>query len=108
MGIVNGLLEKYGDKHSRAMNILLEGIDDTLSYLDFPSEHAAKIASTNPIERVNREIRRRTRVVGVFPSIESAIRLIGMILLEQTEDWEAQRGYMSIESMQQIECMRIN
>jgi len=106
MDIVNGLIEKHGEKHSRAMQILLDGIDDALNYLDFPSEHAAKISSTNPIERVNREIRRRTRVVGVFPSVESAIRLIGMILLEQTEEWETQRGYMSPESMREIELMR--
>jgi putative transposase len=102
MMLVDQLLAKYGDRYARAMQILVDGIDDALAYLDFPSEHAAKISSTNPIERVNREIRRRTRVVGVFPNIDSAMRLIGMILLEQTQEWEAQRGYMSAESMQQI------
>jgi putative transposase len=105
MTIVDQLLAKYGDRNSRAMQILLDGIDDALTYLGFPSEHAAKISSTNPIERINREIRRRTRVVGVFPSVASAMRLIGMVLLEQTSDWEAQRGYMSAESMEQIELM---
>jgi putative transposase len=101
--IVDQLITKYGERYSRAMQILLDGIDDAIAYLDFPSEHAAKISSTNPIERVNREIRRRTRVVGVFPSVASAMRLIGMVLLDQTSDWEAQRGYMSTESMKQIE-----
>lgn len=105
MAVVDHVLEKYSERHSRAMQILLDGIEDALAYLDFPSEHAAKISSTNPIERINREIRRRTRVVGVFPSIDSAMRLIGMVLLEQTQEWEAQRGYMSLESMQQIELM---
>jgi putative transposase len=105
MAVVDAVLEKHGERHSRAMQILLEGIDDALAYLDFPSEHAAKISSTNPIERINREIRRRTRVVGVFPSVASAMRLIGMVLLEQTEDWEAQRGYMSLASMQEIALM---
>jgi transposase-like protein len=105
MAEVERVLEKHGERHSRAMQILLDGIDDALAYLDFPSEHAAKISSTNPIERINREIRRRTRVVGVFPSIDSAMRLIGMVLLEQTQEWEAQRGYMSLESMQQIALM---
>jgi len=103
MNVVDGLIKKYGDRHSRAMQILLDGIDDALTYLDFPSEHAAKISSTNPIERINREIRRRTRAIGVFPSINSAMRIIGMVLIEMTEDWESQRGYMSLESMQQIE-----
>jgi putative transposase len=105
MAIVDQLIVKYGDRYSRAMQILLDGIEDALTYLDFPSEHAAKISSSNPIERINREIRRRTRVVGVFPSVASAMRLIGMVLLEQTSDWEAQRGYMSVESMKQIELM---
>lgn len=105
MMIVDQLIAKYGDRHSRAMQILLDGVEDALTYLDFPSEHAAKISSSNPIERINREIRRRTRVVGVFPSAASAMRLIGMVLLEQTSDWEAQRGYMSAESMKQIELM---
>lgn len=105
MAAVDTVLEEWGERYSRAMQILLDGIDDALAYLDFPSEHAAKISSTNPIERINRELRRRTRVVGVFPSIDSAMRLIGMVLLEQTQEWEAQRGYMSLESMQQIALM---
>jgi putative transposase len=102
MRMVEELVTKYGNRFARSMQILLDGIEDAIAYLQFPSEHAAKIASTNPIERINREIRRRTRVVGVFPSIESALRLIGMVLIEQTDEWESQRGYMSLESMQQI------
>ena len=102
LAMVETIIEKYGTKYPRAMQTLLDGIDDALNYLDFPQEHAAKISSTNPIERINREIRRRTRVVGVFPNAASAMRLIGMVLLEQTEEWETQRGYMSAESMQQI------
>jgi putative transposase len=67
--------------------------------MGFPREHWSRISSTNPIERINREIRRRTRVVGIFPSIAAALRLIGMILFEQTEDWHAGKRYMSRESM---------
>lgn len=107
LAIVSQLVEKYSGKHERAMQILVDGIDDALSYLDFPPEHAAKISSTNPIERMNREIRRRTRSVGVFPSVASAMRLIGMVLLEQTDEWETQRGYMSADSMRQIELMQL-
>ena len=100
--IIEEIIDTYGASCSRAVGILIDGVDSTLSYLDFPSEHSAKISSTNPIERLNREIRRRTRVVGVFPNIRSAIRLIGMILLDQTEEWSTQRGYMSADSMQLI------
>jgi putative transposase len=102
MAIVEEIIDKYANICSRAVNILIEGVGDTLSYLDFPSEHWPKISSTNPIERMNREIRRRTRVVGVFPDRKSAIRLIGMVLLDQTEEWATQRGYMSADSMQLI------
>jgi putative transposase len=82
------------------MQILENGLSDTLAFMTFPREHWSRTSSTNPIERINREIRRRTRVVGVFRSVASAMRLIGMILLEQTDDWLAGKRYMSEESMQ--------
>src|SRR6202012_1238279 len=103
---VDTMVAEFGKSAPNAMNILVDGIEDAMSYLNFPPVHAAKISSTNPIERVNREIRRRTRVVGVFPSLDSAMRLIAMVILHQTEDWEGQRGYMSTESMQQILAMQ--
>jgi putative transposase len=96
------LMEKYGTSCSQAINVLMDGLEDALTYLDFPEEHWSKISSTNPIERLNREIRRRTRSVGVFPNIASALRLIGSILLEQTEEWGTGHCYMSPESMQLI------
>lgn len=86
----------------KAMKILEDGLSDALTFMAFPCEHWSRISSTNPIERINREIRRRTRVIGVFPSVESALRLIGMILLEQTEDWHVEKRYMSEESMGQL------
>jgi transposase-like protein len=100
------VFEKYEKTCSRALDILMDGLQDTLTYLDFPEEHASKISSTNPIERLNREIRRRTRSVGVFPNIASALRLIGSILLDQTEEWGAGHHYMSTESMQLIPAPR--
>jgi putative transposase len=84
------------------MQILENGLSDTLTFMAFPREHWSRISSTNPIERINREIRRRTRVIGIFPSVASALRLIGMLLLEQTEDWHADKRYMSAESMAQL------
>jgi len=96
------LRAQYVKTCAKAMQILEDGLGDTLTFMAFPREHWSRISSTNPIERINREIRRRTRVVGIFPSIASALRLIGMILLEQTEDWHAGKRYMSQTSMAQL------
>jgi putative transposase len=96
------LRAQYVKTCGKAMQILEDGLGDTLTFMAFPREHWSRISSTNPIERINREIRRRTRVIGIFPSIASALRLIGMILLEQTEDWHASKRYMSEDSMAQL------
>lgn len=96
------LKEQFGATCGKAMQILENGLTDALTFMAFPQEHWKRISSTNPIERINLEIRRRTRVVGVFPSVASALRLISMILLEQTEDWHTDKRYMSAESMAQI------
>ena len=69
------------------MEIFEAGIEDVLSYLHYPTGHRTRISSTNPLERLNKEIRRRTRVVGIFPHRSACIRLIGMLLVESHEDW---------------------
>lgn len=74
--------------------------DDVLAFMTFPKEHRAKIHSTNPIERLNGEIKRRTEVVGIFPNEASITRLIGAILLEQNDEWAVQRArYMTLETI---------
>ena len=76
---------------------------DVLAYMDFPREHRAKIHSTNPIERLNGEIKRRTDVVGIFPNEAAITRLIGAILLEQSDEWATQRArYMTLETISAI------
>ena len=76
---------------------------DVLAYMDFPREHRAKLHSTNPIERLNGEIKRRTDVVGIFPNEAAITRLIGAILLEQSDEWATQRArYMTLETISAI------
>ena len=72
---------------------------DVLAFMAFPKEHRAKIHSTNPLERLNGEIKRRTEVVGIFPNEAAIVRLVGAILLEQNDEWAVQRRYMSLETL---------
>jgi putative transposase len=80
--------------------LLDEAEEDVLAYMTFPKSHWAKLHSTNPIERLNGEIKRRTEVVGIFPDEASITRLIGAILLEQNDEWAVQRArYMTLETI---------
>ena len=73
---------------------------DVLAYMTFPPQHRTKLHSTNPIERLNGEIKRRTEVVGIFPNEDAIVRLIGAILLEQNDEWAVQRArYMTLETI---------
>ncbi len=76
--------------------------EDLLAHMGFPQQHWRKLHSTDPLERINLEIQRRTNVVGKFPNRAAVIRLVGALLMEQQDDWTAGRRYFSSESMQDI------
>ena len=74
--------------------------EDVLAYMTFPRQHWTKLHSTNPIERLNGEIKRRTDVVGIFPNDGAIVRLVGALLLEQNDEWAVQRSrYMTLETI---------
>ena len=81
------IIEEYESKYPEAMSCLEEGLEDSLQFYNFPEVDKRRIASTNVLERTNREIRRRSRVVGVFPSVSSFLGLITSYLMEYTGDW---------------------
>ena len=72
---------------------------DVLAYMSFPASHRTKLHSTNTLERLNKEVKRRADVVGIFPSEQSIIRLIGAVLLEANDEWQLQHRYMGVEAM---------
>jgi putative transposase len=76
--------------------------------MSFPAQHRTKLHSTNPLERLNKEIKRRADVVGIFPNEDSIKRLIGAVLLEANDDWQLQHRYMQIEGMTELATPMIN
>jgi putative transposase len=87
-------------KLPKLATFLDEAETDVLAYMTFPTQHRTKLHSTNPIERLNGEIKRRTEVVGIFPNEDAIVRLIGAILLEQNDEWAVQRArYMTLETI---------
>ena len=96
---VTSVLERLGTVAPKVCELLEQAEEDLTGFYAFPREHWTKIRSTNPLERVDKEIGRRSDVVGIFPNDQAVIRLAGALLLEQNDEWLVQRRYLSAESM---------
>ena len=100
--VVDGLQARF----PRVADLLGLAETDLLAHFTFPAAHRRQIRSSNPQERLDKEIRRRTDVVGIFPTRTSLLRLVGMLLAEQDDEWAVGRAYFSAESMAQIDGPR--
>jgi putative transposase len=97
---VAAVADQIRPKVPKLATIMDDAEHDVLAYMTFPKEHRAKLHSTNPIERLNGEIKRRTDVVGIFPNDDAIVRLVGALLLEQNDEWAVQRArYMTLETI---------
>jgi transposase-like protein len=96
---VGHVLERLQGVAPKVCELLETAEEDLIAFYNFPSEHQTKLRSTNPLERVNKEIGRRADVVGIFPNDAAVIRLAGALLSEQNDEWLVQRRYLSVESI---------
>ena len=94
--------DKLRKQYPKLGVLMDEAEDDVLAFMNFPQEHWRQISSTNPLERVHKEIKRRSNVIGIFPNDDAIIRLVGALLAEQTDEWQITRRYMSQESLARI------
>jgi putative transposase len=100
--LVGDALERLRKPLPKVAGLLEEAEEDLLAFYAFPAEHWPKLRSTNPLERVNREIGRRTDVVGIFPNDRSLIRLAASVVIEQNDEWLVGRRYLSNHSLEAV------
>ncbi len=90
------MADRFRDRRPGLAALMDDSEHDVLAHMTFPAQHRVKLHSTNPIERLNKEVKRRADVVGIFPSESSIVRLIGAVLLEQNDEWPLQHRYMQV------------
>ena len=93
------LMGVFDASHPKLAALMRGAENDVLAYKHFPPEHHRQLHSTNPLERLNKEIKRRTRVVGIFPNDAAITRLVGALMMEQNDEWAIARRYMTLETM---------
>ena len=96
------VIERLRAPAPKVARLLEDAAEDLVGFYEFPPEHWSKLRSTNPLERVNKEIGRRSDVVGIYPNDQALIRLAGMLLVEQSDEWLVQRRYLSESSMRLV------
>ena len=92
------------DRFPQAAELLEDAAEYVLAHLHFPLEHRRRLHSTNPLERLHKEVKRRTRVIGIFPNRDSLMRMVGTLLAEQDDEWQvSDRRYFSAASMAKVD-----
>src|ERR687895_1924119 len=95
----DGVADALRERAPKLAGLMDEAREDVLAYTAFPREHWPQIASTNPLERLNGEVKRRSDVVGIFPNAAAVVRLVGALMLEQNDEWAVSHRYMSLEGL---------
>ena len=95
--LLDDILSEYGSRAPKAVACLEAGFEDAMAVMALPERYRRRLRSTNGLERLNREVRRRERVIGIFPNVASALRLLGALLMEQDEEWTTGRCYLRMD-----------
>lgn len=94
--------DKLRDRFPKLGDLMDQAEEDVLAFMHFPKEHWPQLASTNTLERLNKELKRRSRVIGIFPNDAAIVRLLGTLMAEQTDEWQVTRRYMAVDTLARV------